>query len=246
MRILPIFALAKRANATYDCIHVEISPIFVSLALIAPVHALAAVVSYSITVTTAFASGDPFPDRIDSAFTEPDTGYFQILNTGDTTFSGLIGTIAVSAFAGDLSFTSNSIVLAPGASVSVAIPYNSNDVGGFNGPAYDYRPGVEIALNGTMSNGPLVEAIALLVADANIHSGVARTDTFGLTSDSFVLQGGDSWGFQNDDAFALGQADGVYVFTQSVTEPGSAPILVAGLTAIAFSRRRSVFRSQAA
>ena len=86
-------------------------------------------------------------------------------------------------------------------------------MGGFNGPAYDYRPGVEITLNGTMSNGPLVEAVALLVTDANIHSGVARTDAFGLTSDSFVLQGGDPWGFQNDDAFALSQADGVDVFS---------------------------------
>jgi hypothetical protein len=220
-------------------------PVLGLMGLFAPVYAQAAANGYSITVTTAYGAGDPFPNRIDNAFTEPQTGYFQVENTGDATFSGVVGTIAVSSFAGDLSFTSGSIILSPGASVSVAIPDNSNDVGGFNGPYYYYRPGVEITLDGTMSNGPLAETVALLVADADIHSGVPRTDGFGLTSDSFVLQGGDPWGFQNDDAFALSQADGVYAFTQSVPEPGSASILAAALT-IAAVRRRSAFMSPAA
>ena len=120
--------------------------VFVILGLFGPVYAKAAAVGYSITVTTAYAAGDPFPNRIDQSFVEPMTGYFQIENTGDTTFSGIIGTIAVSSFAGDLSFTSGSTSLIPGASVSVAIPDNSEDVGGFNGPFYDFRPGVEITL----------------------------------------------------------------------------------------------------
>jgi hypothetical protein len=137
----------------------------------------------------AYAAGDPFANRIDTSCPEPDTGHFQIQNTGDTTFRGSVGTIAVSAFACDLSFTSGSVVIMPGTSVSVAIPDNSADVGGFNGPAYDFRPGVEIALNGVMSSGSLTEVVALLVADAEIHSGVPRPDRFGLTSDSFVLQG---------------------------------------------------------
>ena len=110
--------------------------LFVVLGLFGPVYAEAAAVGYSITVTTAYAAGDPFLNRIDQSFVEPMTGYFQIENTGDTTFSGIIGTIAVSSFAGDLSFTSGSISLIPGASVSVAIPDNSDDVGGFNGPFY--------------------------------------------------------------------------------------------------------------
>src|ERR1700684_4444888 len=119
-------------------------PLFALTGLLAPIYAQAAVIGYSITVTTAYSSGDPFPNRIDNAFTEPQTGYFQIENTGGTTFSGVVGTIAVSSFAGDLSFTSGSIILSPGASISVAIPDNSDDVGGFNGPYYYYRPGVEI------------------------------------------------------------------------------------------------------
>ncbi len=216
-----------------------------ALALFGPVYAEAAAVGYSITVTTAFAPSDPFLNRIDQSYVQPVTGYFQVENTGDTTFSGSIGTIAVSSFAGDLSFTSGLISLLPGASVSVAIPDNSDDVGGFNGPFYEFRPGVEISLNGTMSDGPLSETVNLLVADADIHSGVVRTDTHGLTTDSFVLQGGDPWGYQNDDAFALSQADGVYAFTQPVPEPGSAAILATALTAAVIGRRRRAFRSRA-
>jgi hypothetical protein len=218
---------------------------FVILGLFGPADAKAAAVGYSITVTTAYSAGDPFPNRIDQSFVEPMTGYFQIENTGDTTFSGIIGTIAVSSFAGDLSFTSAPTSLLPGASVSVAIPDNSEDVGGFNGPFYYLRPGVEITLNGTMSDGPLSETVDLLVADADIHSGVPRVDTFGLTTDSFVLQGGDPWGFQNADAFALSQTDGIYGFTQPVPEPASAPILATALTVVVISRRRWSFRSPA-
>jgi hypothetical protein len=118
-------------------------------------------------------------------------------------------------------------------------------VGGFNGPFYEFRPGVEITLNGTMSDGPLSENVDLLVADADIHSGVPRTDIHGLTSDSFVLQGGDPWGYQNDDAFALSQADGVYAFSQPVSEPGSLAILATALTVVAIGRRRWAFRSPA-
>ena len=80
--------------------------VFVILSLFRPVYAEAAAVGYSLTVTTAYSAGDPFLNRIDQSFVEPMTGYFQVQNTGDTTFSGTVGTIAVSSFAGDLSFTS--------------------------------------------------------------------------------------------------------------------------------------------
>jgi hypothetical protein len=209
--------------------------VFVLLAMylaLYPIPGRATAVGYSLTITTTFSAGDPFPNRIDSAFTEPETGYFQVANTGDTTFNGVIGTIAVSVFAGDLSFTSGSLVLTPGESVSVAIPDESSAVGGFNGPAYFYRPGVEITLTGTMSNGAVSEAIDLLVADRDIQSGVDRTDQYGLTSDSFVLQGGDPWGFQNVDSYALSLADGVYTFSETVPEPGSFALLAAGLCAL--------------
>jgi len=198
-----------------------------------PVFGDCAPVGYSLTVTTAYADGDPFPNQIDAVFSEPETGFIQIANTGATTFSGVVGTIAVSAFAGDLSFASGSLVLAPGVSVSIAMPDNSAFVGGFNGPAYYYRPGVEIYLDGTLSDGIGAEAVDLLIGDADIHSGVWRTDSRGLSSDSFVLQGGDPWGFDSGNGFAMSQADGVYVFSQAVPEPGSLGLMAAALATLA-------------
>lgn len=203
-----------------------------------PTTGRSATVGYSITITTAYATSDPFPNRLDDAFTEPTTGYLEIANTGETTFSGAVGTIAESAFAGDLSFTSSPLVLAAGAAVSIAIPDNSANVGGFNGPAYFQRPGVEIALNGTMSDGLSSETVSLLVADADIHSGVPRTDQYTLTSDSYVLQGGDPWGFDTGAAFGLSQADGIYVFSQPVPEPSSLILLTVAVSGWALRRRR--------
>ena len=45
-----------------------------------------------------------------------------------------------------------------------------------------------------------------IVADRYIHSGVLRVDPRGLTTDNFVPQGGDRWGFDNGDDFERGQA----------------------------------------
>jgi hypothetical protein len=182
------------------------------------------------------------------------TGYLQIANTGETNFTGIVGTIAVSAFAGDLSFTSDSLVLSPGGAVSIAIPYNSANVGGFNGPAYFFRPGVEITLNGTMSDGVQDQPVSFLVADADIQSGVWRTDRYGLASDSFVLQGGDPWGFDTGFDFGISQADGVYVLAataspiivQSAPEPASADLLMTGLMLTLCLRHRPILRSPAA
>lgn len=206
---------------------------------------LCVTIGYSFTVTTAYSNGDPFASRIDSNFTEPDDGFFQVANTGDTTFDGVVGTIAVSSFAGDLSWQSGTLVLMPGDAVSVAMPDDSSAVGGFNGPYYFYRPGVEIYLIGTVADGIASEPINLLIADRDIQSGVFQTDPFGLVTDSFVLQGGDPWGFNDGDAFALAQPDGVAVLSQPVGEPESVLLLspaAMGAAAVRGRRRRSVLR----
>jgi hypothetical protein len=209
-----------------------------------PTTGVCSPIGYSITITTAYANGNPFANQIDNTvWSEPDTGYIQIVNTGETTFSGVVGTIAVSAFAGDLSVVSNAMVLAPGAEVSIGMWFNSAAVGGFNGPYYTYQPGAEIYLDGSVSDTTGSEAVNLLVADRDIHSGVTQTDPFGLASDSFVLQGGDPWGLDNSDGpYALSQADGTYVFGQTVPEPWSAACLAAGLAMLLAVRRR--FRSR--
>ena len=200
--------------------------------------AVAGPVGYALTVSTAYALTDPFPNRIDNAFVEPDTGYVEIANTGDSTFTGDLGTIAVSAFAGDLSFTAAGIVLAPGDRVSIAIPDDASDVGGFNGPAYQARPGVEVWLRGAVSFASAREAVDLLVADADIHSGVYRVDPRGLITDSYVLHGGDPWGFDPGDTFELSQAQGQFVFQEPVPEPSTIALLAAPLAALRFRRTR--------
>jgi hypothetical protein len=204
-----------------------------------PTYGRGTQIGYALQITTAYANGDPFPDRIDQNFTEPDTGFFQVANTGGSTFSGTIGTIAVSSFAGDLSWLSGTVTLAPGASVSVAIPDDSSAVGGFNGPYYFYRPGIEITLQGTVATAAGSESVNLLAADRDIQSGVFATDPFGLVTDSFVLQGGDPWGFNNGDAFALAQAYGAYTFSQPAPEPASALLLAAGLAGCLAAGSRS-------
>jgi hypothetical protein len=204
-----------------------------------PMATHAAPSGYTITITTAYANGDPFPNRIDSVYTQPDTGFFQVAISGEATFSGVIGTIAVSAFAGDLSFCSGPLVLAPGDSVSVAIRYDSSSVGGFNGPAYFYRPGVEIYLSGSLSDGTNTQSLNLLIADRDIHSGIWRTDQFNLSSDSFVLQGGDPWGFDTDNSFATSLAYGVYAVGGTVPEPGSLATLAGALVVLSSARCRS-------
>jgi hypothetical protein len=204
-----------------------------------PSIAIAAPVGYALSVTTAYALGDPFPNRIDSVFAEPDTGYLQIANTGNTTFIGSVGTDAVSAFAGDMSFSASGIVLAPGDSISIAIPYDASNVGGFNRPAYQARPGIQIWMRGFVSAGALTEAISLSVADADIHSGVVQRDPLGLLTDSFVLQGGDPWGFDTGDAFELSQAQGNFVFQQAAPEPAGLALFVLPLAVlVALLRRR--------
>lgn len=73
------------------------------------------------------------------------------------------------------------------------------------------------------------EPVNLLVADRDIQSGIAQCNPFGLLSDSFVLQGGDPWGFDNGDDYAESQAYGVCVFSQPAPEPGTSPLLLSRL-----------------
>ncbi len=205
----------------------SILTLLVSLLWFAPQPGAAAPVAFRFEITTAYALTNPFPNRIDSAFTEPDTGYVSIANAGPSTFTGSLGITAASVFAGDLSFKA-AVRMAPGDRVSIAIPDDSSDVGGFAGPAYFARPGIVIFLAGSVADGPDTAPLTLSVADADIHSGVTRLDPYGLFTDSFVLQGGDPWGFDAGDAFELSQAPGHYLFQGTAApEPARlAPLLL--------------------
>src|SRR5215472_7239534 len=77
---------------------------------------------YDILITTGYDFSNPFGGStfLGGGSPSPDTSFVQIMNQGTTTFSGSLGTVAVSNFGGDVSF-STAWTLAPGQAVSIAI-----------------------------------------------------------------------------------------------------------------------------
>jgi hypothetical protein len=142
-----------------------------------------------------------------------------------------------------LSFTSGSITLAPSQSATIGIGQlnqttDSSNCGGFNGPFGSPQPGVTIQINGLVSG---IESIHLSVNDADIHSGLFQTSPCdGISSDSYVLQGGSPTGCDNGDGFETAQAAGHFRFAQAaaVPEPGYLALIGALLPVMLLTRRR--------
>ena len=207
--------------------------------------ARAVTVGYDFQITTFYQFGDP-SDLTFSDFgsASPDTGFWTVTNNGASTFSGEIGQVAVSALSGDSSY-SHVVTLNPGDSVTFAVNDESSNVGGFNGP-FDNgspQPGVKITLAGTVSLGADNILVNLSVFDSDIHSGVFQTNPFGVLLDNYVLQGGDPFGRDTNDAFEVAQAPGHFRFFQSdggatVPEPGTLVLLSTGLIGLWAWRRK--------
>ena len=198
-------------------------------------------VAYRFDITAAYAASDPFPNRIDGAVSGPATGYLQIANTGDSDYRGILRVVAFSETGGDMGFNTNDGLIPAGGAVSIGMPNDSSVVGGFNGPAYTFRPGIILYFEGMVSDAADSGRIKIAAQDLDMHSGVFRTDPNGLVTDNFVLQGGDPFGFYNGPAFSLSQAWGHFTFTGMVAEPPSFVLLLTGLGALLLTRSRIAY-----
>jgi hypothetical protein len=67
--------------------------------------------------------------------------------------------------------------------------------------------GIQIDISGTFSDSTVLSPTTLF--DKDIHSGVPRTNPFGVTLDNYVLQGGDPFGRDTGDGFEVTQAPGM-------------------------------------
>jgi hypothetical protein len=195
---------------------------------------------YTLDVTTHYQFGAPGGSLGYGG--SPDTGFIELTNSGTTTFTGLLGDVALSNFSGDFS-QSVPITLNPGDTAILGTSPESSNIGGFNDPYNNGTPqrGIIINIVGTVSDGVNTEGINLSVNDSNIHSGVPRTNPYGVTLDNYVLQGGDPFGRDTGDGYETTQADGHFRFLEEAQ--AAAPTPAAALSGLAMLGGLAVVRS---
>jgi hypothetical protein len=207
--------------------------------------AQADVFGYKIDVTTEYQFGGPpaGPTFLGCCTGAADTGFVIITNNGTTTFTGSIGASAVSGFGVDFSQSFAGLTLSPGQAVSFSVNDESSNQGGYGGAFGSIQTGIGIFLSGFIQG---TEAVNLSVNDADIHSGVPRTNPFGVTLDSYVIQGGDPTGQDTGDAFETTQAPGQFEFFQAATRTATAPepqaLALLGTVAALLGARKKLFR----
>jgi von Willebrand factor type D domain len=181
-------------------------PAFATSAASAPVPQGAATVTCSdVEITTTYHSGGC--DDV-GVCANPDTGFAVVTNHGPATFTGSFSLAGAAGSGGSVN-SSEVVTLAAGASATLAAGPEGSNQGGFNFDASTgLDDGIQITLNGSLDLVPFT----LSVFDKDIHSGVLRTDPFGVVSDSYVLQGGDPSGRDTGDSYETTQAPGDFHF----------------------------------
>ena len=168
-------------------------------------------VSYALRVTTLYEYG--VSDHVAGPTGSPETGFARFTNVGISTLSGTF-TLRGTAPNGGYHETAYVGSIAPNANLgSLSISYESSNDGGYNKVAGQQDRGIEIRFDGTATVGSISSELHLEVFDADVHSGVLRTNPFGVSTDAYVLQGGDPYGRDTGDAYELSQADGVYTWS---------------------------------
>jgi hypothetical protein len=180
-----------------------------------------------LTLTTNYAFGTP-ANNLNGFVGSPDTGYFEIQNTGTGTFTGFVDVVALSP-GGDRSSGPFAVTLGAGDFVTLAVgPESSND-GGFNGTNPDgTNVGAILNVSGTLANC----IIDVSYNDSQFHSGVFRTNPFGETLDNYVIQGGTAFGGDTGDDYEVSQAPGVIRVECPSTVPEPSTFAIAGVSGL--------------
>jgi hypothetical protein len=213
---------------TMNRIMIAVLSLVAATALAAPAGATAA---YDFTFTTHYGTAAPAGTFLGGGTPSPDTGFAERTNNGAAALTGDFFTTAVSACCGDQSFDPGVISIASGETVVIAIGAESSNQGGFNS-------GNSVFLGFTGSGA--YAGLGLGAFDADIHSGVFRTDPFtGNPIDSYVLQGSTSTGNDTGDTFEEAAADGhlTFAFRGAVPEPGGWALMLVGLGALGATLR---------
>jgi hypothetical protein len=171
----------------------------------------------------------------------PDTGFVTFTNIGPSTFTGSLILDRTSPGQGHLN-TTLAVILAPGASKVLTLSNESSNQGGWNGGSPNI--GMSVEASGTFSGvgGSVVEDF--LRHDPDFHSGVSRTNPFGVTLDNYILQGGDPFGRDTADAYEESQAPATIEFSGgggSVPEPRETGVLMVLLTGLILGTRTKLF-----
>jgi hypothetical protein len=189
-----------------------------------------AMAAYSLTGTTTYEYNCG-PGIDIGVCGGPDTGFLSITNTGSSAF---VGTATLSGVApGQTIGLSITGTLAAGATWTFGAGPESSNVGGFNKTA-GADNGLLFSMSGTLDGGSFANSIY----DMDIHSGVFRTNPYGVSLDNYVLQGGDPYGRDTNDGFETTQAAGHFVWTSAVPEPETYALMLAGLALVGGIARR--------